>query len=227
VNIPGYLAGLAGLAEEPVLVDATPLLKRLDVRLALLSSALWESGLPDQGIDVEAADAELWQLDRWPCFTVPLPSGARLAVVHRNLPDEGGIDLLVDPQDRTPAFPLAWVDGHASLPGLSWPELVGVASGAADPARTMLLLFPFVGDDLPDAVTAVIEATLAACGVPRSRQQVARLLIDLMQGPGWGQRDGAPMHLGRGSTRGGAAKPEFRAKVANLLPGASSSTHLS
>jgi hypothetical protein len=218
VEIPGYLDQFGGVTERPALVDASALLGHLETRLAVLSASLWRQGLPEQDVDFADADAELSRPEAWPCFALPLATGATLMVVYRNLEDEGGVDLLVDPGDGSPAYTVARIDGHPALPGLSWAELVSIASQSAAPAPTMLLLFQFVGDDLPPSASGVVEAALVACGVPNGRQAITRHLIDLMQGPGWDEWDGVPRYLGHGSTRGGAASPEFRAKVASTLP---------
>ncbi|WP_328473834.1 hypothetical protein OHA21_13570 [Actinoplanes sp. NBC_00393] len=109
---------------------------------------------------------------RWPVLTVDLRDGAQLAVVFRNLDYDAGVDFLVLPGGGRDAIEIAALDGHQTGPGLSWPELQGIAARQADPVRraeTLLLLAPAFGDeaaDTPQAVALFAEAmrTLGATG---------------------------------------------------------------
>ncbi|MEV6299901.1 hypothetical protein AB0M02_10920 [Actinoplanes sp. NPDC051861] len=122
-----------------------------------------------------SADDDLYDYvdpDRWEVLRVPLRDGAELAVVFRNLDEDSGVDYLILPGGGAPAILIASVDGHQSGPGLSWPELAGVAARQDDPvrrARALLLLAPAFGDaaaGTPEAVALITEAmrTLGATG---------------------------------------------------------------
>ncbi|MFG3044588.1 hypothetical protein ACGFZR_06620 [Streptomyces sp. NPDC048241] len=46
--------------------------------------------------DHRAYQQRLWQRADWPVFTIPLPAGHHLHVVYRAVPDEAGVDYLVN-----------------------------------------------------------------------------------------------------------------------------------
>ncbi|TDC37215.1 hypothetical protein E1211_11025 [Micromonospora sp. 15K316] len=115
---------------------------------------------------------ELFDSASWPVLRMGLGGGAELAVVFRNLREEGGVDFLVLPNGGRDAIEIAGLDGHQRGPGLSWAELAAVAGRQRNPARraqTLLLLAPAFGDeaaDTPDAVALLVKAmrTLGAIG---------------------------------------------------------------
>ncbi|MFF2548619.1 hypothetical protein ACFVUY_39500 [Kitasatospora sp. NPDC058063] len=155
----------------------------------------------------------LWQRADWPAFTIALPAGHRLHVVHRTVPDEAGIDYLVHHPDWERAEVLARIDGHFMSPGLSWPELIAAADHGppaggtvADPHARLLLLLPAFGDAAtpPQAVDRLAAALRA-----RLRMQAAEpLAAALLEGQGlagpvrWTTtEDGARVNDGRYSFR--------------------------
>ncbi|MEU5529396.1 hypothetical protein ABZ744_20920 [Micromonospora chersina] len=115
---------------------------------------------------------ELFDSEAWPVLRVGLGGGAELAVVFRNLHEDGGVDFLVLPSGGRDAIEIAGLDGHQTGPGLSWAELVAVAGRQHNPVRraqTLMLLAPAFGDEAaenPDAVALLAEAmrTLGANG---------------------------------------------------------------
>ncbi|MBM2616096.1 hypothetical protein JIG36_11065 [Actinoplanes sp. LDG1-06] len=133
--------------------------------------------------DDENALTEVWGADgddirvmldfaSWPVLRMDLDHGAELAVVFRNLEDDGGIDFLILPPGGGDAVEIAALDGHQTGPGLSWAELKAVAQRQATSTRraqTLLLLAPAFGDeaaDTPEAVALIAQAmrTLGATG---------------------------------------------------------------
>lgn len=122
-------------------------------------------------------------------FSVPLPRGHRLYVVHRAIPDDPGVDYLLHHPDWDHAEMLASDDGHFAGPGLSWRELEAAASNGlpggttADPHARLLLALPALGDQDVDH-TAVHRVARALTSRTRKRdpERVAALLMD-GQGP--------------------------------------------
>jgi hypothetical protein len=120
--------------------------------------------------------------DRWEVLRVGLRDGAGLAVVFRNLDEDGGVDYLVLPGGGAEAIPIAAIDGHQTGPGLSWPELAGIAARQADPVRraqALLLLAPAFGDaaaDNPEAV-ALITGAMRTLGATGDVETAAAMLV--------------------------------------------------
>jgi hypothetical protein len=138
-------------------------------------AAVWRASADDDLHDY--IDQDVWEVLR-----VDLGAGAELAVVFRNLDEAGGVDYLVLPGGGAEAIPIAAIDGHQTGPGLSWPELAGVAARQPDPvrrARALLLLAPAFGDaaaDTPEAVALVAEA-MRALGATGDVAAAAAMLV--------------------------------------------------
>ncbi len=134
---------------------------------------------------------EVFRDDRWPVFTVELPSGAVLLVVYRSEssvrlargcvvePDVSyWVDLWLAPADGGPGLGLAELSGSFRGPGLRWPELREIARAALPDrvaaARRLLLLVPFLGDvDAgPEAVNWLARAVELVCGWDRRSAEV-------------------------------------------------------
>ncbi|MFF5076412.1 hypothetical protein ACFY36_05130 [Actinoplanes sp. NPDC000266] len=119
---------------------------------------------------------------RWEVLRVDLRDGAELVVVFRNLDEDGGVDYLVLPGGGAKAVPIAAIDGHQTGPGLSWPELAGVAARQDDPirrAQALLLLAPAFGDaaaDTPEAV-ALFAGAMRTLGVTGDVGKAAAMLV--------------------------------------------------
>lgn len=164
--------------------------------------------------DVDAAAEALYEATEvWPAYRIPLPSGAVLWIVHRNLPDDAGTDYLLTHPDRARETCLASIDGHFTGPGLSWTDLVAVADsapagaeGVRDPDRRLLLLLPAFGDAEAPAEEAMVRtaAALTAVGVPEEAAPgAAERLLDhpFWDGPVWSAPGDSPLSGGTGEER--------------------------
>ncbi|MFF2147213.1 hypothetical protein [Kitasatospora sp. NPDC058190] len=138
--------------------------------------------------DHRAYQQRLWQRVDWPVFTIPLAAGHQLHVVYRAVPDEVGVDYLVDHPNWERAELLARDDGHFMGPGLSWPDLVAAADNGlpcgtvADPHARLLLLLPAFGDAAapPEAVDRLAAALRARLG----SQSAAPLATAMLEAQG-------------------------------------------
>ncbi|WP_106319987.1 hypothetical protein [Actinoplanes italicus] len=119
---------------------------------------------------------------RWEVLRVGLGGGAEIAVVFRNLDEDDGVDYLVLPGGGAEAIPIAAIDGHQTGPGLSWPELAGVAARQEDPVRraqALLLLAPAFGDaaaDNPEAI-ALVSGAMRVLGATGDVEAAASMLV--------------------------------------------------
>lgn len=142
----------------------------------------------------EARDAGLRLLrrpDSWPVFSVPLPAGGVIVVVHAAerfmtlglgcvwVPDcESSVDFWLAPPVGD-GLELARISGHPWGPGLRWPELRGIARAAAPDrmavARRLLLLAPILGDvDAGEEAVAWFAQALSLVGGRLRRSSEAR-----------------------------------------------------
>ncbi|MGW7025812.1 hypothetical protein ACWGFX_01205 [Streptomyces xanthophaeus] len=143
---------------------------------------------PYDPIASRAFGRRLWTADDRPVFTVPVAGGLRLHVVYENADEVVGVHYAVHHPDWEEAELLARDDGHWRGPGLSWPELVGVADNGlpggttTDPDTRLLLLLPALGDtDLP----AGAAQRLAACLRDRlGAREPGRLAVALLRRQG-------------------------------------------
>lgn len=134
--------------------------------------------------DHRAYQQRLWQRTDWPVFTIPLAAGHQLHVVYRAVPDEVGVDYLVNHPGWERAELLARDDGHFMGPGLSWPDLVAAADNGlpggtvADPQVRLLLLLPAFGDAAAPsgAVDRLASALRSRLGTQAAAQLAAAML---------------------------------------------------
>ena len=214
--------------EPPVpasrLADAGSWLDDPAVCVAVAGLRALEQG-PPPGVDITEALERLSSEARWPVFSVTAASGASLHVVWRNHAEEPGRDLVLRLPDAA-LHTLSRLDGHPAWPGLSWDECVAFAQRSVDlsPSTAVLVLFPFVGDALPDLASTVLGGALAHAGVAATDALVAWLVEAAdpqpqlpAPGPAWLPDGGARRFAGHGSLRGGAASPELRRLVATHL----------
>lgn len=196
------------------------------VCLALVSSQLFDTlSQPPDGID--AGLERLSTAEAWPTFTIELSRATSLHVVWRNDGDESGVDLLLFCGEGV--HHLSNLDGHSMWPGLSWNECIQIAGRVSNltPAEALVVLFPFVGDDLGPAAVEVLTGTLTRLGVRPDRTFINQLAsaagvrdqLAQTAGPAWGDRDGATTFLGRGSLRGPASPASFRQLIDRCLNG--------
>jgi hypothetical protein len=146
------------------------------------------------------------------------------ATTRRNDEGESGVDLLLASGDGVHS--LGSFEGHVSWPGLSWAECSEIAGHASNltPAEALIVLFPFVGDELGPTAVEVLASALSRLGVSPDRAFIEQLISaadardQLAQpGPAWADRDGATTFLGRNSSRGPASPADFRRLVDRCL----------
>ncbi|WP_280695635.1 hypothetical protein [Kitasatospora sp. GP82] len=167
------------------------------------------------GADADAAYETLNDPGAWPVLRLPLEHGHTIQIVHRNLPDDAGIDFLLAHPDWARPGSLASIEGHFAGPGLAWRELTHLARhpgngpGITDPRVRLLLLLPALGDaDLPSDAAVTVASALAAIGTPpQVRATLAQALLDH---PFWGSPawyfEGAGSPLGGGSPATGVSR---------------------
>ncbi|MEW1639083.1 hypothetical protein AB0469_34140 [Streptomyces sp. NPDC093801] len=138
--------------------------------------------------DHRAHRERLWRRAEWPLFTIPLAAGHQLHVVYRTVPDEEGVDYLVNHPDWDRAELLARTDGHFMGPGLSWPDLVAAADNGlpggtvADPHARLLLLLPAFADS--DAPPEAVDRLAAALRTRLGSQTAAPLATAMLEAQG-------------------------------------------
>ncbi|MFD4552232.1 hypothetical protein ACFWOX_30905 [Streptomyces sp. NPDC058467] len=156
--------------------------------------------------DVDAAAEALYDATEvWPAYPLPMAGGHLLWIVHSNLPDDPGTSYLITHPDWRRHGHLASIEGHFSGPGLSWPELVAVASsapadaeGIRDPDLRLLLLLPAFGDaDVPVAEAVErIAGALTTVGVSEdAAAEAAERFLDhpFWDGPTWAVQGQSPL----------------------------------
>ncbi|MFJ8113035.1 hypothetical protein [Streptomyces sp. NPDC096132] len=167
------------------------------------------------GADAADVDAALEALHEatevWPAYRIPLPDDRVVWVVHRNFPDDAGVDYLLTGPDLPRVERLASIEGHFCGPGLSWPDLLAVAGsappgleGVLDPDRRLLLLLPAYGDaDTPvEEALERISAALVAVGVdPEAAPDAAERFLDhpYWESPYWDTPGRSPLSGVRGA----------------------------
>ncbi|MEV1319506.1 hypothetical protein AB0J14_25900 [Micromonospora arborensis] len=195
MKIPGY--------EDFPLIDGTPFLAEPIFWPTYLCDTLASS---DPSVVTEAFEVDesaclsyfslLTDADRWPVFPIGLRGGHEVDVVYRNLTDDLGTEYILCRSNGEHPIDLANAGGHEFRPGLSWPELIAVASwsgapyGVTVPQQRLLLLLPAFGDaDLPADATAIVESALRACGGGAGSGELAEwLLRDPAGWPQWRQQ---------------------------------------
>ncbi|WP_203756831.1 hypothetical protein, partial [Actinoplanes cyaneus] len=191
---------------DDLAVDGSPLLDEV---------AFWPAHLrytTDPEVDLPAAFglsedqvlatglAPLTRLDQWPVFTVALPAGGVILIVHRTQHSrtllrgqwvqqaaEHQVDFWLAPTDGA-GLPLGMLAAELRGPALRWPELKAIAKAAApdrrEIARRLLLLAPMLGDKHveAEAVTWFAEAISVLGGLDRSVPAVRRAAKRLTYG---------------------------------------------
>ncbi|MFJ8011003.1 hypothetical protein [Streptomyces sp. NPDC096339] len=59
--------------------------------------------------------------EAWPAIRIPFAGGHTAVVLHRNYPDDAGIEYFVAHPEWDRHGHLAVADGHYAGPGLAWP----------------------------------------------------------------------------------------------------------
>lgn len=218
-------------------VDGSALLGELSFWAGHLS---WEPSAEFEWMFGEPAT--VFRDDRWPVFTVELPSGGVLLVVYRSHRMVGfgsrcvvepsverSVDLWLAPADGGPGFELAELSGNFRGPGLRWPELREIARAAGPDslavARRLLLLVPFMGDAEAggEAVAWLKRAVQLVTGWDSRSAEVRVVAQELAVGvtaPRWSRPDGVWVgegaHCERDPDRAYAAHPWSREQLARV-----------
>lgn len=198
-------------------VDASALVGRPGFWPAYLYSltgneSVWEAFAADPA-DGAAVTEALKDPQRWPVISVRLAPAAPgrwywLRVVHRNFPDDAGVDFLVSSDLGGTAITIASLEGHFRGPGACWEELAALADGP-DPvlsaAQRLLLALPLLGDvDRPGSARAVVAAALASVGATGDADPLAGSLLDdppMWSHATWEIRQGVRMCRGTHAVR--------------------------
>ncbi|MEV6071950.1 hypothetical protein AB0L82_35880 [Nocardia sp. NPDC052001] len=127
----------------------------------------------------EAFDRAVFDAEDWPAFTVSLPSGRRVDVVYRTIPDDTAIDLVLhDPTAPGPRTVASTEDVAGQV--LSWSEVVSIEEAHAGSNRGfhLLLLLPIIDlEELPqNAVDVIAELLEKFTTVDEPRRTAERLL---------------------------------------------------
>ncbi|GAA1778424.1 hypothetical protein [Luedemannella helvata] len=204
------------LPEGARLVNGKGLLERpgfWPVYLAYMSGAVLDTS---EAFDVpESARLEMEQalLDetRWPVLSVRLTPARNwwrwLRIVNRNIPGDGGLDVLVTSDLGGSAVRIAGLGDYYG-PGLCWEELSALAD-MPDPTlsreQRLLLALPYMADGVvPDDARTVVAAALRTVGATGNVDTLVSDLVDLPDGWGdglWVIRHGVRMCLARHARR--------------------------
>ncbi|MEV4546191.1 hypothetical protein [Micromonospora echinaurantiaca] len=212
LTIQGY-----ELPDGARLVDGNVLLEQLGfwpVYLAYMGGSVYDTSTAFDVPQSARADMERTLLDRarWPVLSVRLAPAHRewwrwLRVVNRNMPDDGGLDVLVTSDLGGSAVRIAGL-GEFYGPGLCWEELLALAD-LPDPAlsreQRLLLALPFVGEGaVPTDARAVVAAALRSVGATGNVDTLVGDLVGPAQGwfaGMWVIRHGVRMCLARHALR--------------------------
>ncbi|GAA0373295.1 hypothetical protein GCM10009541_14630 [Micromonospora gifhornensis] len=138
----------------------------------------------------------------WPVFEVGLKGDAKMAVVYRNMQDDFAVDYLLCPAPGAHCVNIATIGGGSLGPGLSWPEINGIARrfpDAAERAGALLLLAPILGDvEAPaqNAVNVVAEAIRTVGGVGPVDELAEIIVSDNLE---WDPAEGVPRKVASSS----------------------------
>jgi hypothetical protein len=211
LTIPGY-----ELPDGARLVDGNVLLERpgfWPVYLTYMGGEVYDTSAAFDVPESERSDMERALLDRarWPVLSVRLTSATQrwwrwLRIVNRNMPGDGGLDVLVTSDLGGSAVRIAGL-GEFYGPALCWEELHALAD-MPDPVLTreqrLLLALPFMGDGVvpADARTVVAEALRSVGATGDVDTLVSDLVDPEMWGPGmWEIRHGVRMCRARHALR--------------------------
>ena len=199
------------------LVDGNVLLERpgfWPVYLAYMGGAVYDTSAAFDVPESARFDMERTLLDRaqWPVLSVRLtPARGKwwrwLRIVNRNMPDDGGLDVLVTSDLGGSAVRIAGL-GEFYGPGLCWEELWALAD-MPDPVlsreQRLLLALPFMNDGVvPADARTVVAAALRSVGATGNVDTLVSDLVDPAQGWGagmWVIRHGVRMCLTRHALR--------------------------
>ncbi|WP_228989567.1 hypothetical protein [Streptomyces sp. DH8] len=204
LHIPEYL-------QDCELVAAEDLARSPAFWLAHVLMAMGEYEEPAEpyGVDAAAFEAMVDRLsdpdEPWPVLRVGCGGDHTVHVVYVNWEDCSNVDFFV----RHPAWGrlghLGQCGADAAGPGLSWTELLALATGVpeggeglTDPSERLLLLLPLLGDaDLPGEAHATVARALSHCGIRREAAgDLATVLLagqDPVGGPRWTIPEGSPV----------------------------------
>ncbi|MFF3085538.1 hypothetical protein ACFVRB_10875 [Streptomyces nojiriensis] len=196
VHIPEYLQDCELAASENLAKDPA-------FWLAHVLLTMGDPGEPAEpyGVDASAYDAMVDRLGDperpWPVLRVCFDGGHTVHAVYANWEDENNVEFFVRHPGWGRLGHLGQCGADEARPGLSWPELLALATGTreggeglTDPSERLLLLLPMLGDaDMPGEAYGTVARALSHCGIrPEAAGALAAMLLgepDPAGGPRW------------------------------------------
>lgn len=204
VDVPEYVQDRELVAGEELARDPA-------FWLAHLMLTIGDPGEPSEpyGVDASAYDEMVERLGDpdlpWPVLRLRFDGGHTAYAVYANEEDENNVEFFVRHPRWGRLGHLGQCGADDALPGLSWTELVTLATstqdageGLTDPSERLLLLLPILGDaDLPAEAPDTVARALAHCGIRADAAgQLAATLVgepDPARGPRWAATDANPI----------------------------------
>ncbi|MGW3328075.1 hypothetical protein [Streptomyces virginiae] len=204
VDVPEY-------GQDRELVAGEELARDPAFWLAHLMLTIGDPGEPSEpyGVDASAYDEMVERLGDpelpWPVFRLRFDGGHTAYAVYANEEDENNVEFFVRHPRWGRLGHLGQCGADDALPGLSWTELVTIATrtqdggeGLTDPSERLLLLLPMLGDaDLPAEARDTVARALAHCGIRADAAgELAATLVgepDPVGGPRWSATDAHPI----------------------------------
>ncbi|WP_051782323.1 MULTISPECIES: hypothetical protein [unclassified Streptomyces] len=196
VHIPEYLQDCELVASEDLARDPA-------FWLAHILLTMGDPGEPSEpyGVDASAYDAMVDRLgdpeQPWPVLRVRIDGGHTVHAVYANWEDESNVDFFIRHPKWGRLGHLGQCGADEAGPGLSWRELLALATstqdgseGLTDPSARLLLLLPMLGDaDMPGEARDTVARALSHCGIrAEAADDLAGLLLgdrDPADGPRW------------------------------------------
>lgn len=143
-----------------------------------LVTRVWDVSLST----VRDMQARLARAEAWPRFEVRIGEGVKISVIHRNFPDDPGVDYFLIPGPSRDPIRMATLEGNYQGPGISWQEIKGVASAGCTPgerAVRLLLLGPMLGDveAEDEGEREVLTEALRSTGGSIGAAELAHLIV--------------------------------------------------
>ncbi|WP_406076240.1 hypothetical protein [Streptomyces virginiae] len=204
VDVPEYVQDRELVAGEELARDPA-------FWLAHLMLTIGDPGEPSEpyGVDASAYDEMVERLGDpdlpWPVLRLRFDGGHTAYAVYANEEDENNVEFFVRHPRWGRLGHLGQCGADDALPGLSWTELVTLATstqgdgeGLTDPSERLLLLLPMLGDaDLPAEAPDTVARALAHCGIRADAAgELAATLVgepDPAGGPRWAVTDANPI----------------------------------
>lgn len=196
VHIPEYLQDCELVASEDLARDPA-------FWLAHVLLTMGDPGEPAEpyGVDTSAYDEMVDRLgdpdQPWPVLRVGFGRGHTVHVVYANWEDQNNVDFFIRHPKWGRLGHLGQCGADEAGPGLSWTELLTLATstqedgeGLTNPFERFLLLLPMLGDaDMPGDAPDTVARALSHCGIrAEAAGDLAAILLgeqDPASGPRW------------------------------------------